>query len=212
MSRLRRIMATEQPPPQLVVIGSSAGGIEALTAVLSSLPEDFAAPIVIAQHIDPTRPSHLGDILARRSKLPVRTITDHESLEPGVVFVVPSNRHVEISAHAVSLHEDRHGGPKPSVDLLLSSAARSYEEGLVAVILSGTGSDGAAGARVVKQHGGTVIIQNPATAHYSGMPQSLAPTTVDVVADLERIAPLIHDLLTGAYVPARPDTEKTLEL
>ena len=207
----RERMATEQFS-QLVVVGSSAGGIEALSALLGSLPKDgFPAPIVIAQHIDPSRPSHLGEILARRSTLPVRTIAGTQELEAGVVFVVPANRHVEITDHSVSLREDRQSGPKPSVDLLLSSAAQAYGEGLVAVILSGTGSDGAAGAHRVKQSGGTVIIENPETAHYPGMPQSLSPATVDIVANLDKIGPLLHDLLTGAYVPTRPDTEQTLD-
>ncbi|MGA3058334.1 MAG: chemotaxis protein CheB, partial [Candidatus Limnocylindrales bacterium] len=81
---------------QLVVIGSSAGGIEALSRLVTSLPADFPAPIVIAQHLDPRRPSHLHEILARRATLPVRVVEEREALEDGVIFVVPSNRLVEI--------------------------------------------------------------------------------------------------------------------
>ncbi len=176
------------------------------------MPTDFPAPIVLAQHIDPNRPSHLAEILSRRSTLPVRTITAREQLQPGMVFVVPANRHVAITDHEVALRDDDTAGPKPSVDLLLSSAASAYGEGLVAVILSGTGSDGAAGAHRVKQQGGTVIIENPETAHYPGMPQSLAPTTVDVVANLDKIGAILTDLLSGAYVATRPETEQTLEI
>ena len=162
---------------QLVVIGSSAGGIDALSTLLATLPGDFAAPIVIAQHIDPKRPSHLADILARRGPLPVRTVTTTEALAPGVVYVVPPNRNVEINDHAIGVQEDREPGPKPSVNLLLRSAAESFGERLIAVILSGSGSDGAAGASAVKQAGGTVIIQDPDTASFPGMPASLAPTS-----------------------------------
>ena len=184
---------------QLVVVGSSAGGIEALSTLVATLPANFPAPLVLAQHLDPTYLSHLGEILARRSTLPVRTVTDQELLLPGVVYVVPADRHVEITDHIVRLrtnNDDRQRGPKPSVDRLLTSAARVYGEQLIAVILTGTGSDGAAGARAVKAAGGLVLIENPATAAYPGMPESLAPTTVDLVADLARIGPLLADLLT----------------
>ncbi len=195
----------------LVVVGSSAGGIDALSTLVANLPPDFPAPLVIAQHLDPSRPSHLGDILGRRSTLPVRTAADRESLEPGVVYVVPSNRNVQISDSEIKLPEESPGRFKPSIDLLLSSAAEVYGERLIAVILSGTGSDGAAGARAVKRVGGTVIIQDPNTATYPGMPLSLAPNTVDIVADVERMGTIMRDLIAGVPVPARPDESKEVE-
>ncbi|HEX6711269.1 MAG TPA: CheR family methyltransferase [Rubrobacter sp.] len=194
----------------LVVIGSSAGGVEALSVLLSTLPEDFPAPVIVAQHLDPARESHLGEILGRKSILPVRTVTDHEPLEPGVVFVVPANRHVNVTGTEIDLRVDSHGRPKPSIDLLLGSAAEVVGERLIAVILTGTGSDGAAGAGVVKKAGGTVIIQNPKTARYPGMPQSLAPNTVDIIAELDRMGGIIHDLLTGSPVPDEPDEQEAL--
>ncbi|HEU5330904.1 MAG TPA: chemotaxis protein CheB [Thermomicrobiales bacterium] len=195
---------------QLVVIGASAGGIEALATLVATLPPNFPAPIVLAQHLDPRRPSHLQEILTRRSTLPVRTVVDRAPLEPGVIFVVPANRHVQMSDHAITLQTAGAGRPMPSVDLLLSSAAAIYGDKLIAVILTGTGSDGAAGARAVKAAGGTVVIQNPDTASYPGMPQALAPTTVDAVANLEQIGPLLYDLLAGGAVPVQPNEEETL--
>ena len=111
-------MATES---QLVVIGSSAGGIEALSRVVASLPSDFPAPIVIAQHLDPRRPSHLGEILARHATLPIRIVEDTTALEDGVIFVVPSNRLVEVVDHGLRLRPARPGSVAPSVDLLLES-------------------------------------------------------------------------------------------
>jgi two-component system CheB/CheR fusion protein len=206
-------MAAPKSYSHLVVIGSSAGGIEALSAVVSKLPTDFRAPIVIAQHLDPSRPSHLGDILSRRSTLPVRTVNEPglEALEPGVVYVVPSNRDVHIDDSSIELQIDSTGRPKPSIDLLLTSASDTYGDRLIAVILSGTGSDGAAGARAVKKAGGTVLIQNPDTASYPGMPLSLAPTTVDIIANLDRIGPILHDLLAGIEVPTQPTERKELE-
>ncbi|MEN9938912.1 MAG: hypothetical protein RLZZ387_5491 [Chloroflexota bacterium] len=195
---------------QLVVVGSSAGGIEALSTLVATLPTDFSAPVVIAQHLDPARPSHLAQILARRAHLPVITVQDHEPLTPGTIYVVPSNSHVAITDHDLSLLPDAAGRPKPSVDLLLSSAAAVFGEQLIAVILTGTGSDGTAGAVAVKQAGGTVIIQDPDTAAYPGMPQSLAPETVDVVAELAQIGPLLHRLLAGESLPPPSNGEPAL--
>nr|MBA2535486.1 chemotaxis protein CheB [Rubrobacter sp.] len=146
----------------LVVVGASAGGIGALSGLISSLPEDFDAPIVVAQHLDPNRESHLQEILARRSPLPVKSVTEHEPLQAGVVFVVPANKHVNITESAIDLSSwPPPGKPVPSINLLLETAAGVYGENLVAVVLSGTGTDGTEGARTVSQAGGTLIIQDP---------------------------------------------------
>ncbi len=209
-ARKRNAMADTHLFAQLVVVGSSAGGIEALSTLVASLPTDFAAPLVIAQHIDPVRPSHLGEILGQRCTLPVRTVTEATLMEPGVVYVVPANRQVEVADGHVRVRTDKAAGPHPSVDLLLSSAAQAYGEQLVAVILTGSGSDGTAGAREVNAAGGTVIIQNPETALYPSMPQSLAPMTVDIVADIEHIGAILHDLVNGDRAVVRATEERAL--
>lgn len=188
----------------LVVIGASAGGIEALATVLEGLPADFSVPVVVAQHLDPQYPSRLAEILAWRSALPIHTITDHAPLAPGAVYVAREACHVEISDRHLRLFPDELSRPMPSINRLLSSAAQVYGEHLIAVILTGTGSDGAAGAYEVKAAGGTVVIENPATAAYPAMPASLAPTTVDLVADLARIGPLLQALVSGTAVAALP--------
>jgi two-component system, chemotaxis family, CheB/CheR fusion protein len=194
----------------LVVVGASAGGVGALSTLVSTLNKSFPAPIVIAQHLDPQRPSQLGSILERRSTLPILVVSEHgqTKLEGGKVYVVPSNRHVRISDGHVYLEGDHNDRPKPSVDMLLSTAAKSYGEHLVAVILTGSGSDGAAGAVDVKSAGGLVIIQNPQTAAYPSMPLSLPPTAVDHVLEIEQIGPLLYDILKGVSLPAlteKPD-------
>ncbi|MGE0131567.1 MAG: chemotaxis protein CheB [Blastocatellales bacterium] len=195
---------TSQEVNDLVVVGSSAGGIEALSVLVNSLPKDFPAPVVLAQHLDPFRPSSLHQILERRSALPIVVVQDGANLEPGKVYVVPSNKHVVIHDGHVRLEGDQGNRPRPSVDLLLSSAAESYGDRLIAVILTGSGSDGAAGAVEVKKAGGTVIIQNPETARYPSMPLALPPTAVDHVADLEQIGPLLYDLIKGIELPKPP--------
>jgi two-component system, chemotaxis family, CheB/CheR fusion protein len=197
----------------LVVVGSSAGGIGALSGLVSSLPEVFDAPIVIAQHLDPNRESHLQEILARRSPLPVKTVTDHEPLQAGVIFVVPANWHVNITDSAIDLSSEPSSRPPiPSINLLMETAAGVYGENLVAVVLSGTGTDGTEGARTVSQAGGTVIIQDPETAEFGEMPRSLAPSTVDIVSSLEEIGPVLKKLISGIAVPEESSREEEREL
>ena len=192
-----------------MVIGSSAGGIEALSRVVASLPADFPAPIVIAQHLDPRRPSHLHEILARRATLPVRVVEEREALEDGVIFVVPSNRLVEISHGDLHLHAAKAGAVAPSIDVLLESAAGVFGPGLIAVILTGSGSDGSAGAWHVKKAGGAVGIENPATAMFPSMPGSIPPSLVDATADLDSIGSIVCDLLAAgaAQVEGRDSDE-----
>jgi two-component system, chemotaxis family, CheB/CheR fusion protein len=187
--------------PYLVVIGSSAGGIEALTAVLSSLPKDFGAPIVVAQHLDPARPSNLAAVLERRSTLPVEQVDSQCKMENGHVYVVASNRHITIHDGHVRAEGDHVSRPRPSIDLLLTTAAEQYREHLVAVVLTGAGSDGASGALEVKRHGGTVVIQNPATARFPSMPLALPPTAVDHIVDIEQLGGLLSALVDGVDLP-----------
>ncbi|HEY8599581.1 MAG TPA: CheR family methyltransferase [Thermomicrobiales bacterium] len=195
---------------RLVVIGSSAGGIDALSTLVATLPADFPAPIVIAQHLDPRRYSSLHEILARHTPLPVRRVDEHTTIEEGVIYVIPAHRHVIITTTEIDVRVDGAGRPMPSINLLLDTAAAVYGEQLIAVILTGLGSDGTIGAHSVQKAGGTVIIQNPATAAHPAMPRSLAPSTVDIVADLARIGPILYDLLNGSDVPTRPDDDRAL--
>ncbi|MBA3825848.1 MAG: PAS domain S-box protein [Ktedonobacterales bacterium] len=190
------------PVYDLVVIGASAGGIEALSALVATLPPDFAVPVVIAQHLDPDHLSHLGEILARRTPLAVHTVVEQEPLQPGGIYVVPADRDVEITDGHVSLRRPSGKRPTPSVNRLFSSAARTHGERLIGVILTGAGTDGAAGARDVKASGGMVIIENPATAAYPSMPQSLASNTVDLIVDIGQIGTLLGEIVTGVYAPA----------
>ncbi len=183
---------------RLVVVGASAGGIEALSVVVSGLPATFPAPIVVAQHLHPDRPSSLVEIIQRRTELRVTEVADRAPLEAGTVFIVPPNRHVSITDHEIRLDVIGPGRPKPSVDRLLETSAAAFQERLIAVILSGTGSDGAAGAQHVAAAGGTVIAQDPETAAFPSMPRSLLPQTVDAVTRVESIGPLLDSLVSGA--------------
>jgi two-component system CheB/CheR fusion protein len=193
--------ALGQPPGEpptggkmLVVVGSSAGGIEALKVLVATLKPDFPAPVVLAQHLDPNRLSNLGEILERCTTMPVKKAEGRTRLEPGTIYVIPANHQVAVTDGSIEFQDEHKGRPRPSVDLLLSSAAAVYGDRLVAVILTGSGSDGAVGAVDVKDGGGTVVVQNPASARYPSMPLALPPTVVDHVVDLEKIGPLLYDL------------------
>jgi two-component system CheB/CheR fusion protein len=201
--QIRRSVAMDEttaPGDQLVVIGASAGGINALSDLLDALPADLPAAIVIAQHLDPSRTSHLGPILSRHTSMPVRTVEDREQLTNGTIYVIPANRHVAITDHEVYVRSDDlgEGRPIPSIDLLLTTAASVFGERLIAVILTGSGSDGAAGAHAVKEAGGTVIIQDPSTAAFPSMPRSLSPPLVDAAPPVEKIGSMLSELLADA--------------
>ena len=188
----------------LLVLGSSAGGIEALSRVVSDLPTDLPAAVVIAQHLDPRRSSHLAEILQRHTALPIRVIDGATPLEDGVIFVVPANRLVEVTNEGLRLRPARRGAIAPSIDLLFTSAAKTHGARVVAVVLTGTGSDGSAGAWNVKQAGGTVVVENPETAMFASMPASVSPSLVDAKADLDALGNVIAGILEVIERPAEP--------
>ncbi len=193
---------SDERRPFLVVTGSSAGGIDALTSFVSHLPEGFNIPIVVAQHLAPQHHSHLAEILAQRTSLRIQTIADDADVEPGVIYVVPPNHDVEVIDSVATTRLQLNAGPKPSVDRLFQSAAALYGDRLIAIILSGLGSDGARGARAVKKAGGTIIVQDAQSAGYASMPLSIPTMLVDLVAPPEAMGQLVLDLVGSSDVPA----------
>ena len=162
-------------PAYMIGIGASAGGLEALQGLLNSMnsSSDDAA-LVIAQHVSPTYKSQLVELLSRQTDLPISDAVDGLEPQAGNVYIIPPNRDVAFSQGRFLLTVPQGGhGPRPSVDRFFVSMAETYQNQAVAVILSGTGSDGSHGARVVREHGGLVVAQAPDTAKYNSMPQSL---------------------------------------
>lgn len=164
----------------VVVIGSSAGGLGALTSLLGGLPMTFPAAILVVQHLDPRHRSLFPKILGRATKITVREACAGDELTPGVVAMAAPNRHLVIGkdvrlgySDAEPVHHLR-----PSVDILFESAALHLGATTVAVVLSGTGSDGARGVRAVKGAGGIVIVEDPFSAEFNGMPQAALDTGV----------------------------------
>jgi len=180
----------------IIVVGASAGGVEALTALVADLPEDLPAAVFIVLHLAPAAPSALHRILGRRTKLPVIQPDEGQPGVPGTVFVAPPDRHLVLAGGAVCLA----GGPKenghrPSIDTLFRSAAATYEDRVAGVVLSGTSDDGTAGLRAIHAGGGVTIVQDPEEALFPGMPRNaLAGDSPDYVLPLTAIAALLSEL------------------
>ena len=186
-------------PPNfdLVVAAASAGGLAALATMLGRLPADFRLPIAIVQHVDPNRPSVLARLLGRRTALQVKQGEQYEALTPGVVYIAPPGQHMTITAaHRIELSRTaRIHFLRPSADRLFESAAEACGK-VMAVILTGTGTDGAFGAAAVRAAGGLVIAQDEASSDFFGMPQAaIEAGVVDLVLPLEAIGPALVDIL-----------------
>jgi two-component system CheB/CheR fusion protein len=193
---------SEVVPPAaqaLVVVGASAGGVDALERLASSLPGDFSAPVVIAQHLDPKHESRLDTILRRRTRLRVVLVTKSTRLDPATLYVVPAGQDIEIVAGPRAEVKKRavRKSPVPSIDTLFTSAARACGESVIAVVLTGTGSDGPAGVAAVKQAGGAVIIEDPASAAYPALPASVPPGNVDMVCEIDTMGALLASMVAA---------------
>lgn len=185
-------------PYDIVALAASAGGLNALSTVLGSLQEHFPATIVVVQHLDPRHRSLMAEILSRRTLLSVEEAADGMQLKPGIVYIAPPDRHLLVNVdNTVSLSQSElvHF-VRPSADLLFESVAASHKERAIAVVLTGTGSDGVMGVQAIKKMGGTVIAQDEATAEFFGMPDAAIHTgSVDFILPLNEIGPALLTLV-----------------
>ncbi|GAB2635387.1 PAS domain S-box protein [Belliella aquatica] len=199
---------------KVIAVGASAGGLEALQDFLSNLPPIENACIIIAQHLSPTHKSMLVALLSKKTKLEVAEATHQKKLEAGKVYITPPGSEITIEQGKVILKKPSSSiGPKPSVDVLLTSLAKDFKENVIAVILSGTGSDGAAGIITVKEFKGYVIVQEPHTAKYDGMPVSAINSgVVDAVLAPDEIGAEILDYIINPnhVIRQSPDADGTL--
>lgn len=182
----------------IVAMASSAGGLNALSHVLSSLPKDFPAAIVIVQHLDPRHRSLMASILARRTRLTVKEARDGDSIGAGTALTAPPDRHLLVNADGtVSLTQtELVHFVRPSADLLFESVAASFKEKAIAVVLTGSGSDGSMGVKAIKKMGGTVIAQDENTSDFFGMPgAAIATGAVDFILPLDEIAGALETLV-----------------
>jgi two-component system, chemotaxis family, protein-glutamate methylesterase/glutaminase len=200
----------EQVHRDIVVVGASAGGVEALTRLIPMLPPEFPAAVFIVLHLSATGTSVLPDILGRRGRLPASVPEEGERIERGHIFVAPPNRHMLIAGSSVVLSAGpRENGHRPAIDPLFRSAARSYGPRVIAIVLSGTLDDGAAGARFVKDRGGIVLVQSEEDALYPAMPQHAgAATEVDASLTVPEMGRRLAELVEE---PIDPDWEQDVE-
>jgi two-component system chemotaxis response regulator CheB len=186
---------------EVVAIAASAGGIHATISVLERLPAGFPVAIVLVQHLDPRHRSLLSQVLDRRTPLEVREAADGDRLEPGVVFVAPPDHHLLVGeGGAISLtRTELVHFARPSADLMFESVAAAYGARAVAVVLSGSGSDGAMGITAIKKRGGTVIAQDEASSEFYGMPGAAVRTGhADFVLGLDEIPGALVALVVGS--------------
>jgi two-component system chemotaxis response regulator CheB len=182
---------------ELVVVGSSWGGLHALGRLLTDLPPDFDPAVVIAQHRHPdSQQGTLQYLLQRETARPVVEAEDKLAIEPRKVYVAPPDYHllVERGSFALSV-DDRVSFARPSIDVLFESAADAYGDRLIGVILTGANEDGARGLARIKEVGGVALIQDPAAAAKRTMPDAaIAATVADAILPLEEIGAYVHHL------------------
>ncbi len=194
--------------PAVLVIGSSTGGPEALAQVLPKLPADLPVPVLIVQHMPPVFTRQFAQRLDRLSPLRVVEAADGSPLVPGTVHLAPGDHHLVVRSTARGLQTGLNQGPpenfcRPAVDPLFRSAVTAYDGAVLAVVLTGMGSDGRNGAGEVRAAGGTVIVQDQASSVVWGMPGAIAQADLaDEILPLDRMADAITRHLAGVRTHA----------
>ena len=182
----------------VVAMAASAGGLTAFSQILTALPAEFPAAILVVQHLDPRHKSLMAEILSRRTTLKIQEAKEGDTLSSGTVYIAPPNRHLLVNFDgrlSLSQSELVHF-VRPSADLLFESVAAIYQDRAIAVVLTGTGSDGAMGVQAIKKMGGTVIAQDEKSSEFFGMPGSAIHTgNVDFILPLDEIPSALTTLV-----------------
>lgn len=182
---------------EIVAIAASLGGLKAISQILSTLPSNFPAAIVIVQHLHPKHRSMMVEILTRRISLPIKQAKEGDSLNLGV-YIAPPDYHLLVNAnHTLSLNQSqRQHFVRPSADILFNSVASSYRKQAIAVVLTGSGKDGIKGVQTIHQQGGIVIVQDEKTSECFSMPNTAIQTgIVDWILPLPNIADKLISLV-----------------
>ncbi len=199
----------ETPPFPIVALGASAGGLEALESFLKHVPVDSGMAFVVVQHLDPQHEDMLPELLQRRTELPVCRIEDGMTVVPDRVYVIPPNRDLSILHGVLFLLEHPvESGPRQPIDFFFRSLAEDWRQRSAAVILSGMGMDGSAGARAIKEQCGVVFVQDPASAKFDSMVRSAIDEGVaDVIAPAEELPDRIAEYFRHGLLVTMPSEE-----
>jgi two-component system chemotaxis response regulator CheB len=186
----RRLRSSE-----IVVIGASMGGTNAIPIVLSGIPDAFEAPIAIAQHRHASSTHVFTNLIGRGTKRSICDAEDGMPIEKCKTYLAPADYHLLLERGRCRLSVDeRVQYTRPSIDVLFESAADAYGKGTTAILLTGANADGASGTRAIRKHGGIVIVQDPATAEASTMPEA-GRKYADIVLPLEEISTLFANAM-----------------
>jgi len=189
-----------------VVIGASAGGIDALAEILPRLPKTYPLPIIIVLHVPSDQPSYLSELFKSKTALRVKEADEKEVIQPGTIYFAPPGYHLLVERDLTfSLsQEDPVQYSRPSIDVLFESAAEAFGCHLIGVLLTGANQDGALGLKRIQESGGLAMIQDPATAQVRVMPEAgcalLSGSDVQILS-LDEIVRLLLKFKTGANVP-----------
>ena len=190
----------------VIVVGASAGGVEALAELASGLPADLPAAVFVILHLTADARSNLPGILSRAGPLPAIHAVDGGTIRPGQIYVAPPNRHLLLEGDHMHLSfGPRINSVRPSIDVLFRSAARTFDARVIGVVLSGTLDDGTLGLDAIRMRGGITVVQDPEEARFSGMPRSaIERVDPDYVLPVTEIPRLLQKLTAGATqgVPA----------
>jgi two-component system chemotaxis response regulator CheB len=188
------------------VVGTSAGGVEALQEMVADLPDDLAASLFVVMHMPPGGRSFLPEILSRRCSWLITHARANELIEPHRIYVAPPDYHLMIERnHRIALwHGPKENNFRPAINPLFRSAADVYGNRVVGIVLTGSLYDGVAGLSWIKRHGGATVIQDPREARFSDMPQNaLKYVEVDYVMPVSGIAGLLVELANGLETAER---------
>ncbi|NOK23602.1 chemotaxis protein CheB [Corallococcus carmarthensis] len=206
MPTSRQPSATPAGRVDAIVVGASAGGVDALSLLLPTLPADFRPALLVVVHLPRDRPSLLVDVFSPRCALPVHEAGDKQSIQPGTLYFAPPDYHllVDRDAHgpslALSLDAPVHFS-RPAIDVLFESAADVYGARLGGILLTGANADGAQGLQAVRRAGGVTLVQTPSTARASTMPSAaLAAGPVDFVLPLEQMPAVLRAWGNGGAI------------
>ncbi|MDB5982145.1 MAG: chemotaxis protein CheB [Pseudomonas sp.] len=185
------------PIVDAIVVGASAGGVDALMTLFRGLPLGFALPVIVVLHLPNDRSSRLAEVFRQHLRIPVKEVDDKETIVPGTLYFAAAGYHLSVESDfslSLSLEERVHFS-RPSIDILFESAADAYGPRLAGVLLTGASEDGARGLAWIKDRGGFTVVQDPDSAQVPTMPQAaLALRTPDYVLSLNDIGQLLIEL------------------